>query len=146
MYDGFSNGGSGTLGNKRISIFGLILSYNEAKGTLILDTTGYEESKKYFPKLSPLLKGRQFARAEWPIQDVFQLRSNSKNRLGHFPCNVQWSNGLRFDPSDRGGKCLHFTASTKSTLYVVFSSVPSNKDTWYYVEISSFGVAIYKVG
>ncbi|XP_031548993.1 uncharacterized protein LOC116286577 isoform X2 [Actinia tenebrosa] len=144
MYDGFSNGLSFNPANKKISIFGLVLKYNESKGTLVLGKADYDHSKNYFPNLSPLLKGKQLARAEWPIQEVYLNRENSKNRMGHLPCNVKWSNGLRFDPSDRGGKCLHFTASSKSTLYAVFSAVPSNKDSWYYVEISSSGVGIYK--
>ncbi|XP_031555977.1 uncharacterized protein LOC116292765 [Actinia tenebrosa] len=146
LYDGFNNGGSSNLANKKISIFGLVLTYNEADGSLTLNSADYIESKRFFPSLSELLKGKQLARAQWPVQEVFQERGGSKvqNPIGHLPCNVHWSNGLRFDPSDRGGKCLHFTASTKGTLYVVFSAVPSNKDTWYYVEIAPFGVGIYK--
>ncbi|XP_031555995.1 uncharacterized protein LOC116292780 [Actinia tenebrosa] len=142
LYDGFNNGGSGDKSNKKISIFGLVLQYDESEGSLTLNQADYAVSQRYFPELSELLKGRQLARVEWPTANSFTERN--QRALGHLPCNLQWSNGLRFDPSDRDGKCLHFTASTKGALYVVFSAVPSNKDTWYYVEISPFGVAIYK--
>lgn len=147
LYDGFNNGGSSNLGNKKISIFGLVLTYNEEDGSLVLNNADYTESKKYFPGLTELLKGKQLARLEWPVSEVFQKSVSNKktNPIGHVPCNVRWSNGLRFDPSDVGGKCLHFTASTKGSLYVVLSAVPSNKDTWYHVEVSPFGVGIYKV-
>lgn len=64
--------------------------------------------------------------------------------VGYLPCNVKWSNALRFDPSGEG-RCLHFTASTKGTVFVIFSVIPKDKDTWYYVQISPYGVGIFKV-
>ncbi|KAJ7378596.1 hypothetical protein OS493_021896 [Desmophyllum pertusum] len=80
------------------------------------------------------------ARVEWPESRVFDLREV----IGYLPCNVKWANAMRFDPSDTEGKCLHFTASSKGNLFVIFSAIPDDKDSWYYVEISPRGVAIFK--
>ena len=57
---------------------------------------------------------------------------------------MKWSNALRFDPTGEG-RCLHFTASTKGTVFVIFSAIPKDKDTWYYVQISPYGVGMFKV-
>lgn len=65
--------------------------------------------------------------------------------VGYLPCKVKWSNALRFKPTGVG-RCLHFTASTKGTVFVIFSVIPNDKDTWYYVEMSPYGVGVLKVG
>ncbi|KAJ7378668.1 hypothetical protein OS493_021971, partial [Desmophyllum pertusum] len=36
------------------------------------------------------------------------------------------------------------SASSKGTIFVIFSAIPDDKDTWYYVEISPYGVGIFK--
>jgi len=59
------------------------------------------------------------------------------------PCQIKWSNALRFDPTDTNGKCLHFTASTAGTIYV--AALRKDSDTRYYVEISPERVAMLKV-
>ncbi|XP_031555975.1 uncharacterized protein LOC116292763 [Actinia tenebrosa] len=149
-YGGFSNGGSADLGNEKISIFGLVLKYDESDGSLVLYKADYSDSKNYFPALSELLVNKKLAQVEWTEKKLLSGNANKKSKtqvgssLPPSLCNVQWSNGLRFDPGDKDGKCLHFTASTKGTLYVVFSAVPSDKDTWYYVELSPYRVGIYK--
>jgi hypothetical protein len=71
--------------------------------------------------------------------------TNTTTRL-HTPCNVKWSNPFRFDPNDdKHDKCVHFTAFARGTVYIVFSSIPTNKETWYSIEISTNGVVVYKV-
>lgn len=144
-YGGFSNGGSADLNNKQISIFGLVLKYDEDDGSLVLYNANYEESKKYFPNLSNLLVNKKLAQVKKKLVSGLSKNKKAKDLGSPSPCNVQWSNGFRFDPSDTDGKCLHFTASTKGILYVIFSAVPSDKETWYYVEISPNKIGIYKV-
>ncbi|KAJ7378601.1 hypothetical protein OS493_021901 [Desmophyllum pertusum] len=81
------------------------------------------------------------ARVEWPAREIFTL----DEVIGYLPCNVKWSNAMRFDPSEREGKCLHFTLVYQRKLRSSFLSVvPNDKNTWYYVQISSHGVAFYK--
>ena len=81
------------------------------------------------------------ARVEWPGSEIFKL----DEVIGYVPCNVKWSNAMRFEPSEGEGKCLHFILVTEGTAYVIFSAVPNDKSAWYYVQISSHGVGIYKV-
>lgn len=61
------------------------------------------------------------------------------------PCQVKWSNALRIDPTDTKGKCLHFTASTAGTLFVVFATLPKEPDSRYLVQISPNMISTYKV-
>ena len=126
----------------KICIFGLVLTYHAHTGFLVLEQEDFNVSKATFPGLTTDMVGSLIAHVEWPSDHIFQMAK----AVGYLPCNVEWSNALRFDPSDRGGKCLHFTASSKGNIYVIFAAVPSSKDTWYYVQISPYGVGIFKVG
>ena len=91
------------------------------------------------------ISGKVLARVEWPAATLFSRITNTTTKL-HTPCNVKWSNPLRFDPNDpMSDKCVHFTAFAQGTVYVVFASIPTKKQTWYYVEISTNGVVVYKV-
>ena len=127
--------------NNNICILGLLLEYNQQTGFLTLSKQDFELSKKSFPTLTEDLIGSLIAHVEWPPERIFQI----KNVVGYLPCNVKWSNVFRFDPSNKEGKCLHFTASSKGTVFIIFAAVPNNKDTWYYVQISPYGVGIFKV-
>ena len=129
----------GELKKKQICILGLVLRYNDVTGFLTMEKEDFDLSKETFPNL---VFGSLIAHAEWPSDHIFLL----DKVIGYLPCNVKWSNVLRFDPSNDEGKCLHFTASSKGTIFVIFAAVPNNKDTWYYVEISPYGVGIFKVG
>ena len=132
------------LGNgkvNKICIFGLLLTYNQQSGLLTLAKEDFNISKKTFSSLSKDMIGSLIARVEWPSDHIFQM----KKVIGYLPCNVEWSNVLRFDPSNQEGKCLHFAASSKGTVFVIFAAVPNNKNTWYYVQISPSGVGIFKV-
>lgn len=64
------------------------------------------------------------------------------------PCNLDWStaNSRRFAVSLQQGKCLRFVASSYGDIFVVFATNPNNQNTWYYVQISSYGVALYRAG
>ena len=123
-----------------ICIYGLLVKYDERMGALNLDSHGFNISKQTFPTLGSNLIGGELARVEWPSKHIFQM----SEVVGYLPCNVKWSNALRFDPSGQGG-CLHFTASTKGTVFVTFSAIPRDKDSWYYVQISPYGVGIFKI-
>ena len=131
----------GSLDDKTICVLGLLLTYNEQSGFLTLRKEDLEFSKESFPKLTDAIIGTLMGHVEWPSDHIFQLETV----VGYLPCNVKWSNVLRFDPSNDEGKCLHFTASSQGTIFVIFAAVPNNKDTWYYVQISPYGVGIFKV-
>lgn len=144
LYNSFNNGNSGNPRQHKISIMGLVLSYNEQEESLELLQSDLENSKQSFPDLRKSLVGKTLARVV--------TKANGKPKTGfkratlvNPPCSVKWSNTLRFDPTDSSGKCLHFTASTEGKIFVVFSSLPNDKTTWYYVEIGPDRVAIYKV-
>ena len=92
-----------------------------------------------------LILGKALARVEWPASTLFSRMTRDTTTL-HTPCNVEWSNPFRFDPNDQSNdKCVHFTAFAKGTVYIIFSSIPTKKETWYFIEISQYGVVIYKV-
>lgn len=146
LYGGFDNGNSGNTSQRKISILGLLLTFRETDGGLVLSKSDFKASKKFFPTLSKKLMGAELARVHISSgqsnkrTDTTQAQPTSRQ-----PCQVKWSNTLRFDPTDTNGKCLHFTASTAGTIYVVFAALPKDSDTRYYVEISPERVATYKV-
>ena len=125
----------------KICILGMVLTYHPANGYLTLAAEDFSVSKESFPSLTEDMIDSLVARVEWPTENIFKLHSV----IGFLPCNVKWSNAMRFDPSNKEGKCLHFTASSKGTVFVIFAEIPNNKDTWYYVQIAPYGVGIYKV-
>ena len=145
LYGAFNNGDSKDIFRQKISIFGLILTFNEAEGTLTLSPEDYKASKKFFPTLEEQMTGVEFARLEVLNKETVK-RDSPPAVVSLKPCKVYWSNALRFDPTDAKGKCLHFTASAEGSIFLVFAALPKNDATWYYVEINSARVAIYKVG
>lgn len=64
------------------------------------------------------------------------------------PCNLDWSsaNSRRFTATLTNGKCLKFIASSYGDIFVVFATNPHNEWSWYFVQITSYGVALYKAG
>lgn len=137
-------GGSGNVlsDDHRVCILGMVMTYDDPTGFLILKQNDFDfSSKRAWPSLTDKNIDTVMARVEWPAREIFTL----DEVIGYLPCNVKWSNAMRFDPSEREGKCLHFTLVTKGTAFVIFSVVPNDKNTWYYVQISSHGVAFYKV-
>ena len=63
------------------------------------------------------------------------------------PCNLDWNsaNNRRFSVTFNQGKCLKFIASSYGDIFVVFATNPQDEWTWYTLQISSYGVALYKV-
>ncbi|KAL9983630.1 hypothetical protein ACROYT_G005829 [Oculina patagonica] len=141
MYSGFS-GVINDRRNRRMNIFGLTLSYNERDGSLFLDDEGFKSSKKVFPALAADMKGKTLARVESVSKNEVRLATQAS--ASSVPCHAEWSNILRIDLVDMEGKCLHFTAASKGTVYVVFSASPKNLNARYVVEISSQKVVIFK--
>lgn len=141
LYNAFKNGNSGDPRQLKISILGLVLSFNENTGGLSLLSRDIEASREFFPDLHDALAGRELGRA---IAD-FSDSAVKRETLTDSPCNVKWSNAFRFDPTETKGKCLHFTASSEGKIFVVFATLPIDKTSWYYIEITPQKVAIYKV-
>ena len=130
-----------------MSIFGLNLSYNEKKGFLYLDEEDYKSSKKVFPTLPTDLIGIPLARVESVSRDEHASKRSGSSAAPSIgvPCHAEWSNVLRIDLEDMQGQCLHFTAASSGTIYVVFSASPKNFQARYLVEISTKKVVIFKV-
>ena len=146
LYNAFNNGKSSDITKRKMSIFGLVLTYDEADGTLVLSESDFKESKRFFPTLSEEMKGAELARVEMPyVKSVKRSKVKRSAPVSVQPCQVKWSNALRFDPTDTEGKCLHFTASSAGTIFVMFAALPNDLNSRYYVEISPAKVAIYKV-
>lgn len=142
LYGGFNNGNSGDTSQRKISILGLVLTFREADGSLVLSRSDFNASKKFFPTLSEELMETELARVDMPSRKSDRRTADATPAQ---PCQIKWSNALRFDPTDSKGKCLHFTASTVGTIYVVFAALPKDSNSRYYVEISPERVAILKV-
>ncbi|KAL9951279.1 hypothetical protein ACROYT_G043917 [Oculina patagonica] len=135
----------GASGNDdlRICVLGMVLTYDPDSGFLSMTKDDWLISKETYPTLTMEESESDvlMAHVEWPESRVFDL----DEVIGYLPCNVKWSNAMRFDPtSDAEGKCIQFTASSKGTVFVIFSAIPDDKDTWYYVQISPHGVGIFK--
>jgi len=143
MYSGYRNGKTAQLKKQKLSIFGLVLSYNSKDGSLELSDQDFNESKKIYPTLREEMIGFPLARVSRKHSDsLTPLKRNPP--AAPKPCNVKWSNALRLDPTTTGGRCLHFTASSAGDLFVIFATVPSKRSTWYYVQMGVNKVAIYK--
>ena len=77
--------------------------------------------------------------------DGYKRSGSSAAPVIGVPCHAEWSNVLRIDLEDMQGQCLHFTAASSGTLYVVFSASPKNFQARYVVEISTKKVVVFKV-
>ena len=119
----------------KISIFGLPLSYKEKDGSLVLEEEDFKSAKRNFPAILHDLKGMRLAHIE-PLNKGSLTKQN--DILLHSPlptCKPKWSNSLRMELQDMEGKCLHFTAVSTGTIYVLFSAKPGSYKR-YVVEIS----------
>lgn len=153
LYNGFDNGGSGDPKNKKISVLGLVLSFEEKTGRLVLTDSDFKASKKIFPGLNSNMKGSIIGQVEANRGKTVRRRSKLVDASAPAPapapapaiktCKVMFSNALRFDP--KGGKCLHFTAITSGTIYVMFAVSPGKPHSQYTVRIANDRVDIYKV-
>ncbi|CAH1275210.1 SCUBE1 [Branchiostoma lanceolatum] len=141
LYDGYKNGGSNDVQGKRVSVQGLVMTYDDETGVFTVTDDDFEASAPLIPDLPNWIKGRDIARAEY--KKLLNHLSQKSETVGDVPCGIQWSNAHRFDPTD-GGKCIHFTAASEGDIFVVFASIPKNHETWIYIQISPEGVALYK--
>lgn len=144
LYNAFSNGQSRDPKNRKISVLGLVLTYNQNTGGLDLLADDLKDSKTFYPKIPYFLVGRTLAQIVPEKSDAskhaIKRQGQSSSALSQ-PCNVVFSNALRFDPTDTKGKCLHFTASTEGGIFLVFSALPRDHSSWYYTEITPQRVA-----
>ena len=148
LYNAFRNGQSRDPKNRKISVLGLVLSYNQNTGGLDLLADDVKDSKTFYPKIPHFLVGRTLAQIVPEKSNASKhviKRQGQPSGARNQPCNVVFSNALLFDPTDTNGKCLHFTASTEGSIYLVFSTLPRDHSSWYYTEITPQRVAIYKV-
>ena len=138
-----SRGGSSDVYDDihKMCILGMVLTYDEDTGFLSMSSEDWSATKELYDIVPMDETDMLVARTEWPAKHILQL----DEVIGYLPCNVKWSNVLRFDPSNTEGKCLHFTASSKGTIFAIFSAIPDDRNTWYYVQISPYGVGIFKV-
>lgn len=93
-----------------------------------------------------VLRNTRIAKASY-VNILQGIEKAAKNRFFIMPCNLDWStaNSRKFSVTLKHGKCLRFIASSYGDIFVVFATNPHNEWTWYSVQISSYGVALYKV-
>ncbi|KAI8509176.1 Galectin-3-binding protein [Branchiostoma belcheri] len=142
IFNGHRNGGSGDTAAHKISVGGLVMSYGEDTGLLTVTQEDFEASAELIADLPDWLIGMDVGRAEYSSL-MEQISNHQSLDRGHVPCNMQWSNAHRIDPTN-GGKCIHFTAASEGDIFVVFAGIPRDHETWLTVEISPDGVALYK--
>lgn len=155
--------------NKKIVIRNLIFDYDELTGELIYKEIGKDleshsvlvnvkKKKKsgivglkpeYWEKYTGVLWNQRLAQVSYvnALQGIDKARND---RFFMMPCNLDWSsaNSRRFSLTTKSGgdgKCLRFVASSAGDIFVVFATNPNDEYTWYMVQISSYGVAFYRV-
>ncbi|XP_035667450.1 uncharacterized protein LOC118410076 [Branchiostoma floridae] len=141
LYDGYDNGGSNDVNGHKVSVQGLVMTYDEETGVFTVTESDFEASNASVPALPGWVEGLQVARAEY--HSLLQHLSRQSSTTGDAPCNIKWSNAHRLDPTN-GGKCVHFTIASQGDIFVVFAGIPRKHETWLYVQISPEGVALYK--
>ncbi|XP_035687284.1 scavenger receptor class F member 1-like isoform X2 [Branchiostoma floridae] len=145
MYNSRDNGGSGDTNNKKVSCFGFVMTYNEATGVFSVTPQDQEASKQVLGNLPRNYANWKVARAEYvsPLEHS-QAKGRSLASIVEAPCTVKWSNSYQIKPAEEGGRCLYFVAASSGDIFVVFSVIPRDKSTWYHLQISFQGVALYK--
>ena len=93
-----------------------------------------------------LMKRIKIARVSY-VNVLQGIQRAVNDRFFIMPCSLDWSsaNNRRFTVSVKNGKCLRFVAASYGDIFVVFATNPNNEWTWYYFQISSYGVALYRV-
>jgi hypothetical protein len=94
-----------------------------------------------------ILKNMRVAQVSY-VNVLQGIHKAANDRFFVMPCNLDWNsaNSRRFAVSLNNGKCLRFIASSTGDIFVVFATNPNNEWTWYFFQISSYGVALYKAG
>jgi hypothetical protein len=163
----FKNPNNSNMSNdtKPLVIKNLIFNYNESTGDLIFVEMGRNlESHSAIQNLKEInpssqakllienwgqngiLKNMRIAQVTY-VNILQGIDKAYKDRFSIMPCNLDWgsSNSRRFTVSLKHGKCLKFVASSYGDIFVVFATNPNNEWTWYFIQISSYGVALYRV-
>eukprot|EP00058_Branchiostoma_floridae_P001425 XP_002586913.1 hypothetical protein BRAFLDRAFT_105135 [Branchiostoma floridae] len=145
VYNSYSNGGSGNTANKKVSCFGFVMTYDERTGKLFVTVDDRIASSKVIRSVSYKLVNKVVARVEFvsPLEHS-QSSSSALASILEAPCEVKWSNSYQIKPSEEGGRCLYFVAASDGDIFVVFAAIPRDKTTWYHLQISFQGVALYK--
>ncbi|XP_078602422.1 uncharacterized protein LOC144876720 isoform X2 [Branchiostoma floridae x Branchiostoma japonicum] len=145
MYNSYANGGSGDTGNKKVSCFGFVMTYDEETGKFTVTAEDRAASVQALGELPRLYKYMRVARAEYisPLEHA-KAKGGALAGIVEAPCTVKWSNSYQISPADTGGKCLYFIAASAGDIFAVFSAIPRDKTTWYHLQISYQGVALYK--
>ncbi|XP_066303955.1 uncharacterized protein [Branchiostoma lanceolatum] len=142
QFDGHRNGNSGDVTQHKVSVGGLVMTYDEDTGMFTVTQEDFDASAAAILDLPPWIIDMDVGRAEYKSL-LEHLSHQQSSTGGQMPCNLQWSNSHRIDPTD-GGKCIHFTAASEGDIFLVFAGVPKDHQTWVTVEISTSGVAMYK--
>ena len=147
----------------KIVIRNLVFDYNETTGDLIFKKIGQNlESHSALLNVKEIVTSSSASSEIWgnngnmrdmraaQVSYVNILQGVAKafnDRFFVMPCNLDWStaNSRRFTVSLSRGKCLKFIASSEGDIFVVFATNPHNEWTWYFFQISSYGVALYRV-
>ncbi|XP_078602427.1 uncharacterized protein LOC144876722 isoform X1 [Branchiostoma floridae x Branchiostoma japonicum] len=145
MYNSHANGGSGDTGNTKVSCFGFVMTYDEEMGKFTVTPEDQAASVQALGKLPRDYKYMRVARAEYisPLEHA-KAKGGALAGILEAPCSVKWSNSYQISPADTGGKCLYFLAASAGDIFAVFSAIPRDKTTWYHLQISYQGVALYK--
>ncbi|XP_019641419.1 PREDICTED: uncharacterized protein LOC109482960 [Branchiostoma belcheri] len=145
VYNSHKNGGSGDTDNKKVSCFGFVMTYNEDTGKFSVTREDQTASSTLLGNLGRNYVNSVVGRAEYisPLEHS-QSNSGALASIVEAPCSVKWSNSYQIKPAEEGGRCLYFVAASKGDIFVVFSSIPRDLTTWYHLQISFQGVALYK--
>ncbi|XP_035698852.1 uncharacterized protein LOC118431702 [Branchiostoma floridae] len=145
MYNSRNNGGSGDTSKRKVTCFGFVMTYDEATGAFDVTPEDQEASKQILGNLPRNYANSNVARAEY-VSPLEHSQENGRSLAGivEAPCTVKWSNSYQIKPAEAGGRCLYFVAASSGDIFVVFSAIPRDKSTWYHLQISYQGVALYK--
>ncbi|XP_078665895.1 uncharacterized protein LOC144908233 [Branchiostoma floridae x Branchiostoma belcheri] len=145
MYNSRNNGESGDTRKKKVSCFGFVMTYQEASGTFIVTQEDQDASTQVLGRLPRSYVDWTVARAEYvsPMEHA-RATGGALANIVQAPCHVKWSNSYQIKPAEEGGRCLYFVAASAGDIFAVFSAIPRDVSTWYHLQISYQGVALYK--
>ncbi|KAI8494110.1 hypothetical protein Bbelb_284570, partial [Branchiostoma belcheri] len=130
---------------RRVSCYGFVMTYQEASGTFIVTQEDEAASTQVLGRLPRSYVDWHVARAEYvsPMEHA-KATGGALANIAQAPCHVKWSNSYQIKPAETGGECLYFVAASAGDIFVVFSAIPRDVSTWYHLQISYQGVALYK--
>ncbi|XP_019621861.1 PREDICTED: uncharacterized protein LOC109468070 [Branchiostoma belcheri] len=145
MYNSRNNGESGDTRKKKVSCYGFVMTYQEASGTFIVTQEDQDASTQVLGRLPRSYVDWTVARAEYvsPMEHA-RATGGALANIVQAPCHVKWSNSYQIKPAEEGGRCLYFVAASAGDIFAVFSAIPRDVSTWYHLQISYQGVALYK--